>query len=301
MPIEAERVTFLNEAPQRPDRKYVLYWSQMNRRVDGNHALLYAVELANRLKLPVLVYEGLTCTYKYANDRLHTFILQGVPETARRLKKAGIGYAFYLRKKRSDPNNALYLLAADAAAVVSDDYPAFIARAHNARVPAKLDVAYCVVDSSCVVPMNLIPGRQYGAYTIRPKIMRLLPKYLRHLEALKVNRRFEHQIPRFHTEVTGTNIAALVGECEIDHSVPPSLGFTGGAYYAEKLLTFFLQENLRRYAAARYPQGADVVVHYDPKNPSNAVLDAKVAYAKPLLVVALVFFAAALFFSGMFR
>jgi len=60
-------------------------------------------------------------------------------------------------------------------------------------------------------------------------------------------------------------------------------------------------EELARAKAARYPQGADVVVHYDPKNPSNAALDAKVAYAKPLLVLALVFFAAALFFSGMFR
>jgi hypothetical protein len=60
-------------------------------------------------------------------------------------------------------------------------------------------------------------------------------------------------------------------------------------------------EELAQAKAARYPQGADVVVHYDPKNPSNAVLDAKVAYAKPLLVVALVFFALALFFSGLFR
>ena len=35
--------------------------------------------------------------------------------------------------------------------------------------------------------------------------------------------------------------------------------------------------------------------------PSNAVLDVKVAYAKPLLVIALVFFGLALFFSGLFR
>jgi Protein of unknown function (DUF3592) len=60
-------------------------------------------------------------------------------------------------------------------------------------------------------------------------------------------------------------------------------------------------EELARAQSARYPQGADVVVHYDPKSPSNAVLDVKVAYAKPLLVIALVFFGLALFFSGMFR
>lgn len=42
-------------------------------------------------------------------------------------------------------------------------------------------------------------------------------------------------------------------------------------------------------------------MHYDPENPSNAVLDLKTAYATPLPVIALVFFAAALFFSGAFR
>ena len=60
-------------------------------------------------------------------------------------------------------------------------------------------------------------------------------------------------------------------------------------------------EESARTKAARYPQGADVVVHYDPTSPPNAVLDTKIVYAKPLLVIALVFFALALFFSGLFR
>ena len=53
--------------------------------------------------------------------------------------------------------------------------------------------------------------------------------------------------------------------------------------------------------AARYPLGSEVVVHYDPKNPSNAVLDLKVAYGVPLLVIAVVFLGLAVFFSGAFR
>jgi hypothetical protein len=60
-------------------------------------------------------------------------------------------------------------------------------------------------------------------------------------------------------------------------------------------------EQVAQTKAAQYPPGADVVVHYDPKNPSNAVLDVKVAYATPWLVIALVFFGLALFFSGAFR
>ena len=44
-----------------------------------------------------------------------------------------------------------------------------------------------------------------------------------------------------------------------------------------------------------------MLVHYDPKNPSNAVLDLKVALGVPLLAVAFAFFGLAVFFSGAFR
>lgn len=59
-------------------------------------------------------------------------------------------------------------------------------------------------------------------------------------------------------------------------------------------------EELAQAGAARYAQGSDVVVRYDPQNPSNAVLDLKIANAIPFLIIALVFFGLALFFSGLF-
>src|SRR4051812_38231253 len=125
-----ERVRTLNQASIRQYGQYVLYWTQMNRRAECNFALNYAAGLANERELPLLVYEGLTCTYKQANDRIHTFMLQAVPETARRVKRLGAGYAFYLRRKPSDANDILYRLAGKAAAVVTDDYPTFIAAQH---------------------------------------------------------------------------------------------------------------------------------------------------------------------------
>ncbi|MDQ2844744.1 MAG: deoxyribodipyrimidine photo-lyase [Acidobacteriota bacterium] len=264
MPVESERISKLNARDDRREAEYVLYWCQMNRRVDVNHALLYAVELANKYNLPVLFYEGLTCTYEYANDRLHTFILEAVPETARRLKKAGIGYVFYLRRTKASRNDVLYELARKAAAVVTDDYPTFIARTHNTRVPAKLNVAYYAVDSSCVVPMSQISTRQYGAYTIRPKIKKLLPNYLKEPTELRVKRRYLGPASEFHTEVTERNIAELVSTCEIDHSVAPSLSFEGGRLHAEKLVDYFLDQNLRRYANGRNEPSEHATSHMSP-------------------------------------
>jgi deoxyribodipyrimidine photo-lyase len=242
------RVRQLNDFAIRTPARCVLYWSQMNRRVESNHALAHAARLANELDLPLLFYEGLTCAYPYANDRLHTFILEGAPETGRRLAALGIGYVFHLRRRRSDPDDALYRLARDAAVIVTDDYPCFIAAAHNARVPAKIKVAYFAVDSSCIVPMNALEKREYAARTIRPKIHRLLPEYLRPVARIVVKRRWQCPQSPLHTTVTSDNIDALVASCEIDHTVPPSSSIRGGRTAAEKCLRDFQRHKLSRYA-----------------------------------------------------
>ncbi len=242
------RIRKLNSAETLSGARYVLYWAQMNRRVESNHALTFAADLANELRLPVLVYEGLTCSYPHANDRFHTFILEGVPGTAKRLRALGIGYLFHLRKRQTDPNNALYRLAAEAAAVVTDDYPVFVARNHSGSVPGKLAIPYYAVDSSCIVPMNHFDKQEYAAYTIRPKIKKVLEDWLKPVPPLRVRHRFAGKLPDLHTEVTESNITELVASCEIDHSVAPSTEYRGGRDEAECRLRYFLEHNLRRYA-----------------------------------------------------
>src|ERR1700678_4243858 len=111
-----ERVRKRND--REPREGYVLYWSQINRRAESNHALAFAADLANQRGVPVLFYGGLTCTSPFAKHRFHAFLLEGVLRTARRLDKLGIGYVFHLRKRRADRDDALYRLAAGAAAVV---------------------------------------------------------------------------------------------------------------------------------------------------------------------------------------
>jgi deoxyribodipyrimidine photo-lyase len=236
----------------------------MNRRVEANHALAHAIAWANELKLPVLVYEGLTCTYRQANDRIHTFVLEGVPDTAARLAQLGIGYTFYLRRKRSSPNDVFYRLAAKAAAVVTDDYPTFIAAEHNKSVPSKLDIPFVAVDSSCVVPMSRFEKREYAAYTIRPKVHRFLPSYLKPFDMPAVRHRWTAPPDSFHVEVTAQNIPSLVASCEIDHGIKPSLTFRGGASAARKRLDHFLAKNIKRYAGDRNQPASHATSNLSP-------------------------------------
>lgn len=233
-------MSVLNSAPPREPAEYVLYWSQVNRRVESNHALAHAARLANGSRLPLLVYEGLTFDYPSANDRLHAFVLAGVTETAKRLKRLGAGYVFCLRRHAGDPNDTLYRLAAKARCVVTDDYPVFLPARHNASVPAKIGIPYIAVDASCIVPMSIHEKRAYGAYTIRPKIRRELPAYLKPVPPVKIDRRWHGELPA----MPGLDPA----DCDIDHGIPPSLTYTGGYTAAQKHLDVFLEQKLHRYA-----------------------------------------------------
>jgi deoxyribodipyrimidine photo-lyase len=253
MNVQPERIRSLNEAPFREKASYVLYWCQSSRRAESNHALAHAADLANESGLALLVYEGLTCSYPNANDRLHTFILDAVPERAKSLKRVGAGHFFYLRGKKKDPDDLLYKLAAKARCVVTDDFPVFIPALYNSRVPAKIGIPYLAVDSSCIVPMNKHEKRAYGAYTIRPKMHRELPGYLKPLSPIQLKHLWRDDlIPetlRSHrTEITASEIPAFVAACEIDHTIPPSTTFTGGSAQARKHLKLFLEQRLRRYA-----------------------------------------------------
>ena len=246
-----QRIRKLNEAAPRAGARYVLYWARENRRTESNHALAFATELANSLALPVLFYESLTCEQPYANDRLHTFVLEGVPDTAARLKALGIGYVFHLRPQPGDADNALYRLATEAAAVVTDDGPVFAKALHNRSLAPMLGVGLYAVDSSCIVPMSCFEKREYGAYTIRPKIRERLAEFLAPAPPVRVRKRYRGAAPGFHTAVTVRAIPELVAACHIDHTVAPSTCFRGGQREAEGRLRQFLEHRLRRYARDR--------------------------------------------------
>lgn len=210
--------------------------------MESNHAFAYAAGLANRMELPLVVYQRITANYPTACDRFHTFELQGVAEFGEAVRERGAGFIFQLPRRKHGSPAKRQAVFADAATVVTDDC---------LRATPKLDVQLTAVDASCIVPMNAIPGRCYAAYSMRPKIHKLLPQYLKPVPQVTLRVECSDRFEKLHEEIDPEEIPKLVSECEIDHSVGPSTTFHGGRAAAKRSLSRFLKERLRRYSAEK--------------------------------------------------
>lgn len=249
-----KRVVALQEGLPRPGAKYVLYWMQIHRRAYQNQALNFAIEQANALRLPLVVYEGLRPDYDQANDRIHQFIIEGAIDNQRDFAKRGMRYCFYLMPDAMTGNRrAVAQLAQESALLVTDDFPAFIIPQHNRALVKQVECPAYAVDANGVVPMRELTKEEYAARTIRPRIHRLLPAYFWPIEevapkiknpALSLNLKEE-------TQLDGANLQALLAATSIDHSVAPSRYFHGGRKAALARLKVFLSERLKNYAAGR--------------------------------------------------
>lgn len=135
---------------------------------------------------------------------------------------------------------------------MTDDYPCFIIPGHNKTIAEKALIPVYAVDSCGIIPMVRFEKEEYAAYTIRPKIKKLLPEYLKpvirpHLDVQKPNLKVDCP----DTEVNEKNIPELVAACNIDHSVKPSPFYHGGTANGRKRLKLFIDGILKDYDAAR--------------------------------------------------
>ncbi len=88
-------------------------------RVDENPALDVARRAAVEMDLPLVVYQGLSPHHEYANDRHHTFILEGAADVQAACRDLGISYLFVLEQTGDE----LKQLLRRAALVIVEDMP----------------------------------------------------------------------------------------------------------------------------------------------------------------------------------
>src|SRR6202789_751983 len=186
---EDMRVTVRRGGAPDPDGRCVVYWMQRAQRGVDNHAVDLSVRVANLLGLPLVVYFAGISNFPHANLRHYAFLNQGLPDIEADLAARNVSFVM-----RRAPHESHERLLADvgAAFLVGDENPLREPERWRRELASRIRIPFWTVDADVVVPSKLIEKAQYGAYTIRPRLHRLLPDYLHGCENLKA----EHEWKR---------------------------------------------------------------------------------------------------------
>jgi len=259
------RIRDWNSQPVRASGSYVLYWMQLYRRFRTNHALDYAIECAESLGKPLVVYEGLKLDYRWSSARHSQFLIEGMRENAEFAREHGLNYWPFVEgspdhgtkiKKRFDPSGRglLRWLSESACLVVTDDYPAFIVPEQTSALASKVDVAVHAIDGNSILPLSALGPTVSAAAHLRPRIHKAFATHWPHRAILEpvfsptIKQRIEPPFPLWNHEC---DLPALVKTLPIDQTVPALPDIRGGSIAGREVLQSFIRSKLKRYADER--------------------------------------------------
>jgi deoxyribodipyrimidine photo-lyase len=272
--------------------KCIIYWMQRSQRALDNPALEVAVQTANELGKPCVVFFAPVPFYPHANLRHYQFLGQGIPSIANGLKKRGIGFVL---RRYPDHHLLKFCEQVRPALVVGDENPMREPEHWREVVTAQLRVPFWTVDADVIVPSRLLLKEQYGAYTARPRIRRLLPEFLQPVGNTRA--KVEWKAPR-GLQSLSPDIDLTAG-WKLDRSVPPVADVIGGTEQALKRLKKFIRNGLASYPVDRNKPERDgtsrlsAYLHFGHIGPhtvalavqnSNAPKAAKEAFLEQLIV-----------------
>lgn len=236
--FDARRSHALNDRPTGTGP--VLYWMSREQRVADNWGLYHAQQLALERKVPLLVAFTLADGFLGATLRQYDFMLRGLEQVQQRLAELAIP----LLVLRGDPATELLRFVAQAGigTVVCDFDPLRIKRNWFDSAAAAAAIPIIEVDGHNIVPCRLAsPKREFGAYTLRPKLKRLLPEFLTEIPQLQ-----RHPIA-LQRAVEPFSAEGLLAGLALDRSVAELVDRAAGEAAAAEALAAFLEDGLQRY------------------------------------------------------
>ncbi len=256
--MRTPRVTVRRGGAPDPQGKCVVYWCQRSERGTDNHAMDVAVAAANELGLPLVVYFAGISNFPHANLRHYVFLNQGLPDLAEACAERGATFVF---RRAPHEDHVKLLHDVEAAMVIGDENPMRVPESWRVELAKKIAIPFWTVDSECIVPMALFGKAQYAAYTMRPKLYKLLPQFLTAYTNPKVEKPwakpkgFEEDDPR--QDMTR-------GWRNFDRSVGPVEAWRGGAKAAHERLGVFLTRVLPTYDETRNQPQMDGTTRLSP-------------------------------------
>ncbi len=222
----------------------VAYWMSRDQRVADNWALLYAQQLALESRSPLAIVFCLVPEFLGATLRQYEFMSRGLEEVAANARKSRI--PFFLLMGEPTEELPKFVIKHGIARLVTDFSPLRDCRRWKEEVARKARVTFSEVDAHNVVPCWVASDKcEYAAYTLRPKLLRLLPEFLEEFPALK---RHPFAWPSPEPEIDWTEARTML---RVDRMVPPVEEFIPGEKAAVKAMRGFLEKRLAEYGAAR--------------------------------------------------
>lgn len=221
----------------------VVYWMSRDQRVTDNWALLWAQQEAIIRQKGLLVVFCMIPDYPGGTLHHYRFMLQGLEELQEKLSKFNIGF----RILEQSPEEILprFLRKIDAHALVSDFDPLRIKQRWKEQLTTSLTVPIYEVDAHNIIPAWIISNKkEYAAYTIRPKIKRILDQYLTAIPAVQY-----HPFD-WNTDSAVVNVNLLV-ENVVDHTTGVDHGVKTGEAAAMETAINFLNHKLEDYQSTR--------------------------------------------------
>ncbi|MDP9037933.1 MAG: deoxyribodipyrimidine photo-lyase [Acidobacteriota bacterium] len=242
---EDARVTVRRGGAPDPLGKCVVYWMQRAQRGRDNHALDLAVTLGNALSLPVVVYFAGISNFPNANLRHYVFLNRGLVDVEEDLRERNVGFVL-----RNAPNESHERLLADvgAAICIGDENPMREPERWRRELAQRIRIPFWTVDADVVIPTRHIEKAQYAAYTLRPRLYRLLPEYLAPYENPRAERTWVAPNGFFADEPRQDMTR---GWKHLDRSVGAVESWTGGYRAGSKRLANFAGALLANYDSTR--------------------------------------------------
>jgi deoxyribodipyrimidine photo-lyase len=236
------RITIRRDGEPASNGRCVVYWMQRAQRSHDNPALDVAVQAANILKLPCVIFFAPVPFYPHANLRHYAFLQQGIGDTAEGAEKRGIGFVL-----RRFPQHSLIKFCDEvqAALVVGDENPLRETREWRESAAKKLKVPLWTVDADVIVPTKLLGKEQYAARIIRPRLKAHFKEFL--VPGANTKAQVNWEAPRGLEKLDWREIEDITEGWDLDRSVKPVDSFRGGTKEALRLLQEFVTHKLTHY------------------------------------------------------
>ncbi len=253
------RIRLGNDQSVAPRGQFVLYWMVANRRSTFNFSLDRAIEWAEELRQPLVIFEALRCDYPWASDRIHAFISAGMRDNAAAFAKSSVTYLPYLEPQQGAGRGALRWLAERASVVVSDDFPCFFLPRMLEAAARQIPVRFELIDSNGLLPMRATDRIFARAFDFRRYLQKELLPHLEHVPQADPlhGKRLPRLAPAMLAEfvqrwpLVDTQEPIDLEKFPIDHAVSVVSGEPGGSRAGRKQLETFLKQRLQRYSEDR--------------------------------------------------